>query len=85
MDTALREPGVRHRAAGAAPATSAPTAYRITLRDRPVPGLRPDRMPLTPARRLVMAGPLAGMKALAGCLRPDGVMLYARYSRIGSN
>jgi SAM-dependent methyltransferase len=33
-----------------------------------------------------MADPLAGMKALAGCLRPDGalgVMLYARYGRFG--
>ena len=33
-----------------------------------------------------MADPEAGMKALAGCLRPDGVaaiMLYARYGRIG--
>jgi SAM-dependent methyltransferase len=33
-----------------------------------------------------MADPLAGMKALAGCLRPDGaigVMLYAKYGRIG--
>ena len=33
-----------------------------------------------------LADPSAGMKALAGCLRPDGVlgvMLYARYGRIG--
>ncbi|QUR67901.1 class I SAM-dependent methyltransferase [Mycobacterium spongiae] len=33
-----------------------------------------------------MADPLAGMKALGSCLRPDGViatMLYARYGRIG--
>ncbi|WP_163760827.1 class I SAM-dependent methyltransferase [Mycobacterium botniense] len=33
-----------------------------------------------------MADPLKGMKALAGCLRPDGVigvMLYAKYGRIG--
>jgi len=33
-----------------------------------------------------LADPLAGMAALAGCLRPDGaigVMLYARYGRIG--
>ena len=33
-----------------------------------------------------MADPLVGMKALAGCLRPDGaigVMLYAKYGRIG--
>jgi SAM-dependent methyltransferase len=33
-----------------------------------------------------MADPLAGMKALAGCLRNDGamgVMLYAKYGRIG--
>jgi SAM-dependent methyltransferase len=33
-----------------------------------------------------MADPLAGMKALAGCLRRDGViavMLYAKYGRIG--
>ena len=33
-----------------------------------------------------MAEPKAGMKALAACLRPDGVaaiMLYARYGRIG--
>ncbi|MFM7107955.1 MAG: class I SAM-dependent methyltransferase [Planctomycetaceae bacterium] len=33
-----------------------------------------------------MADPNAGMKALAGCLKPDGVaaiMLYARYGRIG--
>lgn len=33
-----------------------------------------------------MADPLAGMKALAGCLRPDGalgVMLYAKYGRMG--
>jgi SAM-dependent methyltransferase len=33
-----------------------------------------------------MADPLAGMKALAGCLRPDGalgVMLYAKYGRSG--
>jgi SAM-dependent methyltransferase len=33
-----------------------------------------------------MAEPKAGMKALAGCLRPDGVaaiMLYAKYGRIG--
>jgi SAM-dependent methyltransferase len=33
-----------------------------------------------------MADPLAGMKALAGCLRPDGVigvMLYAKYGRLG--
>ncbi|WP_343603003.1 class I SAM-dependent methyltransferase [Mycobacterium sp.] len=33
-----------------------------------------------------MADPLAGMTALAGCLRPDGVigvMLYAKYGRIG--
>lgn len=33
-----------------------------------------------------MASPEAGMKALAGCLRPDGVaaiMLYAKYGRIG--
>lgn len=33
-----------------------------------------------------MADPLVGMKALADCLRPDGVvalMLYARYGRIG--
>ena len=33
-----------------------------------------------------MADPLAGMKALAACLRPDGVigvMLYAKYGRIG--
>ena len=35
---------------------------------------------------MVMADPLAGMKALASCLRPDGVigvMLYAKYGRIG--
>ena len=33
-----------------------------------------------------MADPLVGMKALAGCLRPDGVaaiMLYGKYGRIG--
>ncbi|RFZ46811.1 tRNA (mo5U34)-methyltransferase [Mycobacterium marinum] len=33
-----------------------------------------------------MADPLTGMKALAGCLRPDGVvaaMLYGKYGRIG--
>ena len=33
-----------------------------------------------------MADPQAGMKALAGCLRPDGVigvMLYSKYGRIG--
>jgi SAM-dependent methyltransferase len=33
-----------------------------------------------------MADPHAGMRALAGCLRPEGVaaiMLYARYGRIG--
>ncbi len=33
-----------------------------------------------------MADPLVGMKALAGCVRPDGaigVMLYAKYGRIG--
>jgi SAM-dependent methyltransferase len=33
-----------------------------------------------------MADPLTGMKALAGCVRPDGVvavMLYAKYGRIG--
>jgi SAM-dependent methyltransferase len=33
-----------------------------------------------------MADPLAGMKALGGCLRQDGalaVMLYARYGRLG--
>ena len=33
-----------------------------------------------------LAEPKTGMKALAGCLRPDGVtaiMLYARYGRIG--
>jgi SAM-dependent methyltransferase len=33
-----------------------------------------------------LADPLAGMKALAGCLRTDGalgVMLYAKYGRIG--
>ena len=35
-----------------------------------------------------MADPLAGMKALAGCVRPDGViglMLYAKYGRTGVN
>ncbi len=35
---------------------------------------------------MVMADPLVGMKALAGCLRPDGVaavMLYAKYGRTG--
>ena len=35
---------------------------------------------------MVMADPLAGMKALAACLRPHGaigVMLYAKYGRIG--
>jgi SAM-dependent methyltransferase len=33
-----------------------------------------------------LADPLAGMETLAGCLRPDGaigVMLYAKYGRIG--
>jgi SAM-dependent methyltransferase len=33
-----------------------------------------------------MSEPLAGMKALASCLRPDGVvglMLYAKYGRVG--
>ena len=33
-----------------------------------------------------LADPLVGMKALAGCVRPDGVigvMLYAKYGRIG--
>jgi SAM-dependent methyltransferase len=33
-----------------------------------------------------LADPLAGLKSLAGCLRPDGalaVMLYAKYGRIG--
>jgi SAM-dependent methyltransferase len=33
-----------------------------------------------------LADPLAGMKALAACLRPDGaigVMLYAKYGRLG--
>ena len=35
-----------------------------------------------------MADPLSGMKALAGCVRPDGViglMLYAKYGRTGVN
>ena len=35
---------------------------------------------------MVLADPLAGMKALAGCVRPDGaigVMVYAKYGRIG--
>jgi hypothetical protein len=35
---------------------------------------------------MIMADPLTGMKALADCLRPDGVigvMLYAKYGRIG--
>src|SRR5690242_15561037 len=35
---------------------------------------------------MVMAEPLAGMKALAQCVRPDGaigVMVYASYGRIG--
>lgn len=49
---ALRQSGARHRAAGAAPAASVPTAYR----DRGcaigrLRGLRPDPVPLTPARR----------------------------------
>jgi len=33
-----------------------------------------------------LADPRAGMNAVAGCLRPDGaigVMLYAKYGRIG--
>lgn len=35
---------------------------------------------------MVLADPLAGMKALAECVRPDGaigVMLYAKYGRLG--
>jgi SAM-dependent methyltransferase len=35
---------------------------------------------------MVIADPLAGMKALANCLRPDGaigLMLYAKYGRFG--
>jgi SAM-dependent methyltransferase len=35
---------------------------------------------------MVLADPLAGMKALADCVRPDGaigVMVYAKYGRIG--
>jgi SAM-dependent methyltransferase len=35
---------------------------------------------------MILADPLAGMKALASCVRPDGaigVMVYAKYGRIG--
>jgi SAM-dependent methyltransferase len=35
---------------------------------------------------MILADPLVGMKALASCVRPDGaigVMLYAKYGRIG--
>lgn len=59
--------------------------HRLPIEELPTLGLDFDLIVSTGVLHH-MADPLTGMKALAGCLRPDGaigVMLYARYGRIG--
>ncbi|MDR3658769.1 MAG: class I SAM-dependent methyltransferase [Mycobacterium sp.] len=59
--------------------------HQLPIEELPTLGLDFDLVVSTGVL-MVMADPLEGMKALAGCLRPEGalgVMLYARYGRIG--
>ncbi len=59
--------------------------HHLPIEELPTLGLDFDLVVCTGVL-MVMADPLEGMKALAGCLRPDGalgVMLYASYGRIG--
>ncbi|MGH3562622.1 MAG: class I SAM-dependent methyltransferase, partial [Mycobacterium sp.] len=59
--------------------------HRLPIEELPTLGLDFDLIVSTGVL-MVMADPPAGMKALADCLRPDGaigVMLYAKYGRIG--
>ncbi|ORV91332.1 hypothetical protein AWC11_10825 [Mycobacterium interjectum] len=59
--------------------------HRLPIEELPTLGLDFDLVVSTGVL-MVMADPLAGMKALAHCVRPDGaigVMLYATYGRIG--
>jgi SAM-dependent methyltransferase len=59
--------------------------HRLPIEELPTLGRDFDLVVCTGVL-MVMADPLAGMKALAGCVRRDGaigVMLYAKYGRIG--
>jgi SAM-dependent methyltransferase len=59
--------------------------HRLPIEELPTLGLDFDLVVSTGVL-MVMADPLAGMKALAHCVRPDGVvgvMLYATYGRTG--
>jgi SAM-dependent methyltransferase len=59
--------------------------HRLPIEELPTLGLDFDLVVSTGVL-MVLADPLAGMKALADCVRRDGVigvMLYAKYGRIG--
>lgn len=59
--------------------------HRLPIEELPILGLYFDLIVSTGVLHH-LADPLIGMKALAKCLRPDGaigLMLYARYGRIG--
>ena len=59
--------------------------HRLSIEELPTLGLDFDLVVSTGVL-MVLADPLAGMKALADCVRRDGaigVMLYAKYGRIG--
>lgn len=58
---------------------------RLPIEELPTLGLDFDLV-ISTGVLMVLADPLVGMKALAGCARKDGVisiMLYAKYGRIG--
>ncbi len=59
--------------------------HLLPIEELPTLGLEFDLVVSTGVL-MVLADPVAGMKAIGGCLRPDGVaaiMLYAKYGRLG--
>ncbi len=59
--------------------------HRLPIEELPTLNLDFDLV-ISTGVLMIMAEPLAGLKALAQCVRPDGalgIMLYARYGRIG--